>query len=165
MSYNITTMKDRIAEILNREGFTAVKFAEIMEVQPSSVSHLLSGRNKPNYDFIARLVSRFPQYSPDWLINGQGSVYRGDAPSTHVIHQENANGTVTNVTPNLFQKIESFNDEVTDEKEQLVSNIQDIIEQVTDVTSPKIENLASSKTVSRIVLFFDDSTFEIYYNK
>ena len=69
-------MKDRLAEFLKSENLTAVKFAEIMEIQPSSVSHIISGRNKPGFDFISKLLMRFPDLNPDWLINGEGESYR-----------------------------------------------------------------------------------------
>ena len=71
-------MKERLAQFLRSEGLTAVKFAEIMEVQPSSISHLLSGRNKPNFEFISRILLRFPNLNPDWIINGIGPVYKSN---------------------------------------------------------------------------------------
>lgn len=69
-------MKNRLEEFLRLEGFTSVKFAEIMQIQPSSVSHILSGRNNPNFDFVSRMLQRFPNLNPDWFINGIGNVYR-----------------------------------------------------------------------------------------
>jgi len=69
-------MKDRIQLILKEKGLTSIKFAEVMEVQPSSISHLLSGRNNPNFDFIAKLMKRFPDINPDWLILGIGTMSR-----------------------------------------------------------------------------------------
>lgn len=69
-------MKNRIAELIKAKGFTSGKFAELMEVQPSGISHILSGRNNPGYDFIERLLIRFPDISPDWLLLGHGDMYR-----------------------------------------------------------------------------------------
>lgn len=69
-------MKNRLEEFLRLEGLTSVKFAEIMQIQPSSVSHILSGRNNPNFDFVSRMLQRFPNLNPDWFINGIGNVYR-----------------------------------------------------------------------------------------
>lgn len=69
-------MKNRLEEFMKLEGLTSVKFAEIMQIQPSSVSHILSGRNNPNFDFVSRMLQRFPDLNPDWFINGMGEVYR-----------------------------------------------------------------------------------------
>ena len=69
-------MKDRIQQILREKALSSVKFAEILEVQPSSISHLLSGRNNPNFDFISKLLIRFPDINPDWLILGKGTMFR-----------------------------------------------------------------------------------------
>ncbi len=66
----------RIEKFLKEEGLTAIKFAEIMEIRPSNISHFLSGRNKPNFDFISRFLLRFPDINPDWFLNGIGEMYR-----------------------------------------------------------------------------------------
>lgn len=69
-------MNERLAQFMRAEQLTAAKLAEIVQVQPSSISHLLSGRNKPNFDFIARMLRMFATLNPDWLINGIGEMYR-----------------------------------------------------------------------------------------
>lgn len=68
-------MEARLEQLLKAEGLTSAKFAEILSVQPSSISHLLSGRNKPNFDFISRLITMFPTVNPKWFINGDGDMY------------------------------------------------------------------------------------------
>lgn len=74
-------MKERLLIFLDKEGLTALKFAELMEVQPSSISHLLSGRNNPNFDFISKMIKRFPRLNPDWIVNGEGGMYRDELSS------------------------------------------------------------------------------------
>lgn len=74
-------MKERLLIFLDKEGLTALKFAELMEVQPSSISHLLSGRNNPNFDFISKMIKRFPRLNPDWIVNGEGRMYRDELSS------------------------------------------------------------------------------------
>jgi len=71
-------MQERLQLFLASEGLSAAKFAEKMEVGAPNISHLLSGRNKPGYDFIAKMLLRFPNLNPDWLLLGQGKMYRGD---------------------------------------------------------------------------------------
>lgn len=69
-------MKERLDKFIKNEGLTPARFAEIMAVQPSSISHILGGRNKPSFDFIEKMLLRFPRLNPDWLILGKGSIYR-----------------------------------------------------------------------------------------
>lgn len=69
-------MKERLQLILSEKKLSASRFAEIMDVQPSSISHLLSGRNNPNSEFIIKLLNRFPDVNPDWFLLGKGSMMR-----------------------------------------------------------------------------------------
>lgn len=69
-------MNERMLQILQMEALTALKFAELMEVQPSSVSHIISGRNNPGFDLISKIMQRMPNINPDWLINGTGAQKR-----------------------------------------------------------------------------------------
>lgn len=69
-------MKDRIQRIISRENLTASKFADIIGVQRSSVSHIISGRNNPGLDFLSKILQNFPHISGDWLITGQGSMVK-----------------------------------------------------------------------------------------
>jgi transcriptional regulator with XRE-family HTH domain len=71
-------MKERILKILNNEGLSATKFADIIGVQRSSISHIISGRNKPSYDFISKTLEKFPGVNAEWLINGKGNMYKED---------------------------------------------------------------------------------------
>ena len=65
-------MKDRIAHIIRAKNLTAAEFAVRLGIQPSNVSHLLSGRNNPSLDFVKKLKETFPEYNLDWLILGTG---------------------------------------------------------------------------------------------
>ena len=63
-------MKDRLAEFLKQQGLTPGKLATLLEVQPSSISHLLSGRNKPGFEFIVKFLQCFPSVNPDLVQEG-----------------------------------------------------------------------------------------------
>lgn len=75
-------MKDRLEKFIKSEGLTPSRFAEIMGVQPSSISHILGGRNKPSFDFIEKMLQRFPKINPDWLLLGKGNIYRSNSDNT-----------------------------------------------------------------------------------
>jgi transcriptional regulator with XRE-family HTH domain len=75
-------MNDRILKFLAAENISATLFADNIGVQRSGVSHILSGRNKPSFDFIEKLMRTYPKLSADWLILGSGSMYKSASNST-----------------------------------------------------------------------------------
>lgn len=64
-------INERVRMIINSQNLTASAFADKIGVQRSNVSHVLSGRNKPSYEFIEKLLNAFPNVSSDWLILGK----------------------------------------------------------------------------------------------
>ena len=63
----------RITQILEEQQLSSSAFADTIGVQRSSISHVLSGRNKPSLEFILKTVRAFPAYSIDWLLFGKES--------------------------------------------------------------------------------------------
>lgn len=61
---------ERLQKILKDNNLTASQFAKKINVQRSSVSHILGMRNKPSLDFIIKISNNFEDISLDWLING-----------------------------------------------------------------------------------------------
>jgi transcriptional regulator with XRE-family HTH domain len=63
----------RLQKVMDFYGESASSFAEKIAVQRSSISHILSGRNKPSLDFILKVLSSYPEVELYWLINGKGT--------------------------------------------------------------------------------------------
>tara|TARA_R110000868_G_scaffold4211_13_gene26639 strand:+ start:42528 stop:42902 length:375 start_codon:yes stop_codon:yes gene_type:complete len=63
----------RIDKILDFYGLSASAFADKIAVQRSSISHLLSGRNKPSLEFVLKVTTAFPEVNLYWLLNGKGA--------------------------------------------------------------------------------------------
>ena len=63
----------RLEKVIEFYSETASSFAEKIGVQRSSISHILSGRNKPSLDFVLKVLSEFPEVELYWLLNGKGS--------------------------------------------------------------------------------------------
>jgi transcriptional regulator with XRE-family HTH domain len=72
----VFTMKDRIIAFLQNENKSHAQFAEEIGVQPSGISHIISGRNNPSLDFVIKMLHRYPALSADWLLFGHGSMYK-----------------------------------------------------------------------------------------
>lgn len=71
---------ERFRYIMKLNNMTASQFADEINVQRSSVSHILSGRNKPSLEFIQKVVKRFPKVDASWLISGSISTGTDKAP-------------------------------------------------------------------------------------
>ncbi len=71
-------MIDRINLILKAKNITARQFAEEIGIQPSGMSHIMSGRNRPSLDFVMKVINRYPEIDIKWLTLGEGQMY---APS------------------------------------------------------------------------------------
>lgn len=69
-------MKERILEFLRKENKTSAQFAEEINVQPSGISHILSGRNKPSLDFVIKMLEKYSFLSTEWLMFGKGLMYK-----------------------------------------------------------------------------------------
>lgn len=140
-------IKDRLAHIIRAKNLTATQFAEMMQIQPSNVSHLLSGRNKPSLDFLIKLKDLFPEYSFDWIILGKKPI---------TISERN----VSDKNENQQQLEIVLNDENESYKEPENIENKTIIDE--SVLSPEESDSKSSKCVKQIIYVYEDHTFEIY---
>ncbi|MEL0225726.1 MAG: helix-turn-helix transcriptional regulator [Flavobacteriaceae bacterium] len=59
----------------------ASSFAEMIGVQRSSISHVLSGRNKPSLEFLAKIEATFDEVSFEWLLKGEENKSPVSTPS------------------------------------------------------------------------------------
>jgi len=111
-------MNNRINSLLKHLKLSSAQFADEIGVQRSSVSHVLSGRNKPGFDFIQKILSRFPEISADWLITGAGEMLKRmsqkefelfetkeereeEAEKKHNLKKEAINGNLSKGTKNI----------------------------------------------------------------
>lgn len=69
---NIEGFTKRLQKVIDYYGESASSFAEKIGVQRSSISHILSGRNKPSLDFVLKVLACFPEVDLYWLLNGTG---------------------------------------------------------------------------------------------
>lgn len=150
-------MKDRIQRILQEKQLTSARLADIIEVQRSSISHILSGRNKPSMDFMEKILNSFPDISGDWLITGKGSMYKnggGEPP----VNQQNpaANSTYKS---NLFDNNEPKHAQVHQHNRTKLATPGN--EPYEHFPSPK-----PAKVVKRVVIYYDDNSYdELFLNK
>nr|WP_311457446.1 helix-turn-helix transcriptional regulator [uncultured Capnocytophaga sp.] len=63
----------RIQKIMNYYSLTASALADQLGVLRSSISHLLSERNKPSLDFVLKIINKYPEIDLYWLLYGKGT--------------------------------------------------------------------------------------------
>ncbi len=130
----------RIKEIIAHYQLTSAGFAHKIGIQPSSVSHILSGRNKPSLDLIQKITASFTDVNTHWLITGENEMF-------------------TNVITNVNPKNKEPESPIITEKETEVSKAETILKSTP--TLPKA-NTSKQKEVEKIVVFYTDKTFDIY---
>ena len=68
-------MHNRLKQFLAAENVTQAQFASTIQIGKANISHVLSGRNKPGYDFIKAIMLGYPHLNMNWLMLGTGKMY------------------------------------------------------------------------------------------
>lgn len=115
MYTNVIIMVTRINLLLQAKNITARQFAEEIGIQPSGMSHILSGRNNPSLDFVMKVIKRWPEVNINWLMFGQGEMFAGlplsvqTSPTTSA-QPDNGMQKSTDVQTDLFSQPEIKDD-------------------------------------------------------
>jgi transcriptional regulator with XRE-family HTH domain len=149
---NIDDFIKRLEIILDYYNLSASAFADKINVQRSSLSHLLSGRNKPSLDFIIKVIEVFPEVDLYWILNGKGNFPKSEIVSNSFKAVE-TNNTSTPIIESSFSEPDLFS---TVEKV-----IPPALSENNAVESIKTEN-NSAEEIERIVVFFKNGTFKNY---
>ena len=159
-------MEDRLLKLLDTEQLSSSKFADVIGVQRSSVSHILSGRNKPSFDFMQKTLKAFPLLNADWLILGEGDMY--EDMSNYVsggLFDQKETGTATVSTSNDSISPDPV-EEVTETSQNAVNISENINQQPVSDDSAKLslkpDSTTNAKNVTRVILFYDDNSFHTY---
>lgn len=145
-------MRERIISFLTHYGLTATKYADTIGVQRSSVSHIISGRNKPSFDFIEKTLLKYPEVNPDWLILGKGNMIRDISGISSNIKKS---GDTLFDLPSKNSKEKATGK--TSNQQQNISKDEQERNKFTNVNKYLFEG-----GVVKIVLFYNDKTFEEY---
>jgi transcriptional regulator with XRE-family HTH domain len=146
----------RLEIILDYYGLNASSFADKIGVQRSSLSHLLSGRNKPSLDFILKILDVFPDVDLYWILNGKGTFPKNTEPidQKEIVFEEVVKQNITtplsneSIPENLFSEIKNTNPiNALETKKTETQNI---------VTT------SNSSEIDKIVIFYKNGTFKSY---
>jgi DNA-binding XRE family transcriptional regulator len=179
------SLNERISKVIEYSGLTSSEFADEIDVQRSSISHITSGRNKPSLEFIIKIKSRFPELLWDWLVTGEGEMLKSELPEEKpVIAEPVENSKPENPRPaslpdlfDLMSRDENsgiVKTEITepepDLRESFIPSQAPTQENITDsqplgksndqIISQVIDN--QQNKIKRIVIFYDNGKFESF---
>ncbi len=134
----------RLEKILEYYSISATAFSEEIDFNRSTISHLLSGRNKPSLEFVMKVLQKFPEVELYWLLNGKGSFpAQAENPS----------------------KRQNLPEEKVEVKSEKTSDLfSEVIENEAILKSEPIEKTKSTSEIDKIVIFYSDGTFKAYNN-
>ena len=147
---NIEDFIKRLEIILDYYSINASTFADKIGVQRSSLSHLLSGRNKPSLDFILKILEVYPDVDLYWILNGKGNFPKNSEAiqkTENSFSSELKSNSTTPTTDNLVP--ENLFSQKKNEEENF----------------PTVETENVSGDVEKIIFFFKDGTFKVFTPK
>lgn len=121
----------RLNKILEYHQLSASAFADSMGIGRSSISHILSGRNKPSLDFVMKVVENYPEVDLYWLVKGEGSFPKEKKEEKKTVPKD-----LFDSNPDVYEK--------------------------EPAALPKQTAANNTKKVQKLILLYEDGTFEVF---
>ncbi len=144
-------MEEKLRILMQNENLTASRLAEILEVQPAAISHILRGRNKPSFELVCKLVNRFPRINPHWLLGDAEEIYLSGAGAISSADRQPQEGLSTGLLFDVSGGALNGADATKSDK----SNIS-----AAEHPSTPAQIAHISSDVARIIVVYKDNTFE-----
>lgn len=136
-------MKDRIAHIMRAKNLKASDFASLLGIQPSAISHILAGRNRPSLELVKKIKETFPEYNLDWIVFGVGPITSSES-SKEAFQEAQAS---IQIIPENASDIAPFSPDP-------------IFPDDSEIETPP--SAASTPAAQSVILLYDDGTFESF---
>ena len=146
-----TKMRNRLQQFLNAEQLSPARLSDIIGIQRSGMSHILSGRNKPSFDFIQKLLLKFPTLNSEWLITGKGKMYKDN----QVVNHQNYTNTVL---PETGESVENHQETKEIQQDRGIFETSELSEN-SIIGSGKEDVRNNSRQIVKMILIYSDGTF------
>ena len=133
-------MDGKLRILMQNENLTASKLADILEVQPAAISHILSGRNKPSFELLCKLVNRFPQINPYWLLGDAEEMHNSNAQKSTTGNSVSSPGGLFDLPQAIEEKSENYN--------------------IHESAQNRLIPQSGKNNIEKIIIIYDDQTFE-----
>lgn len=147
-------MGEKLLKLMKSEGLTSSRLAELLGTGASNISHIISGRSKPGYDLLRKILLSFPRINPDWLLLDDETMYRTDDTPKMVAPE----------VPDLFATETSAPAEDSHMKPEPKENTPPTSADRQQSGIADFQNLTSA-TVQRIIVIYSDRSFETFTPK
>ncbi len=137
---NLNDFTKRLQKLLDYYNLSASGLASKIGIQRSTISHVISGRNKPSLDFVMKLLNNFDELSIEWLIDGKG-----------VFPKESINSNTTPPLPYSTSKNIKEQIDVDKSKEEITSDLE-------------LKKNPKEKIIEKVIIFYKDGSFQSYVN-
>lgn len=160
-------INDKIKQILIDKNLTPSYFADEIGVQRSSISHILSGRNRPSFDIIQKIIRRFPDLGYEWIM--EEDVQQSYNQSERVNYGEPRNAAQSSpinqrdrfvAQPSTSYPTPPAN--VQSQRSEIPPVMQQPVPQSAPTTDPSATAAGIEKKVERILIFYTDGSFREY---
>ena len=151
-------MREKLLKVMDSEKLTASRLAELLGIRSSGISHIISERNKPSYDLLQKILRRFPNINPDWLLLDSDQMYRTDIPTT-VATSGNQSSEGLDIFSAHNEESKNKNSETGYNNPTQNGGVSsgENFDKTEFVSQP-----TSRRGVKRIIVLYDDNTFESY---
>lgn len=158
---NIDEFTKRLEHLFDIYELTPSTFADKIGVQRSSISHLLSGRNKPSLDFVLKVQDVFPDVELNWLLHGKGSFNSTSSPS--LPNEPTLFTKVSDETKTASNEIETKKESQTLENSKILRSDIDLGNELLEESKSSSipEDLLGSQ-IDKIVIFYKNGTFKSF---
>ncbi len=144
-------MINRISKIIKEKNLSSAKFADEIGVQRSSISHVLSGRNKPSLEFIQKILKTYPDIDINWLLTGKGNIFSSSINNENKIDFPEESATVHPEDITKYQKDQS---KPESSKKPVINDLFD---------NESDNDQLKQKKIEKIIVLYKGNSFKEYY--
>lgn len=155
----------RIKELIDDRKLSNSEFAKEIGVNPSIISHILSGRNKVSLQIVEAVKRSFTNVNLDYLLTGSGELFegvtnvkkpKGDFPdiaqSSGFPMEGVRHAAIPGSVPSASQKAEEIPGQTPpEEKEEAPPYLKSKDFPVSD------------KAIEQVIIFYKDGSFKVYH--
>jgi len=144
-------MINRISKIIKEKNLSSARFADEIGVQRSSISHVLSGRNKPSLEFIQKILKTYPDIDINWLLTGKGNIFSSSINNENKIDFPEESATVHPEDITKYQKDQS---KPESSKKPVINDLFD---------NESDNDQLKQKKIEKIIVLYKGNSFKEYY--
>lgn len=152
-------MVDRIRKIMEKEGLNSALFADKIGVSRGTITHVLSGRNKPSLEVVQKILDTFPNINSEWLLVGKNPMLGHEKAFLHPQQEsilfkdepKDLNPQKNEINVHRELKVSEYSPKSIDkEPAEVLQSVK-----IKEVINP----ISNNRKIDKIIIFYDDKTF------